>query len=265
MRGEETPRNVKALLESFLSTLFPCTCPFCSKHAIEKWEGFCAHCLEGFETINEPFCFRCGYPLASAAGGLDRPLCAACLSPEAPHPLIVRSIGVYSGNIRTAILRVKFGGQAPLARNLGRFMADHFDRFFHQDGFEAILPVPLHPKRLRERGFNQCVRLATPLAARLGVPLDIGAVERVRHTEPQSSSSEADRRKNLKDAFRVRRPERIQGRSILLLDDVYTTGATLQELGGSVLSAGARRVCGLVLARSPLPHVIGPLGASRAG
>jgi ComF family protein len=129
-------------------------------------------------------------------------------------------------------------------------MTDHYHRFYPADAFQSILPVPLHPQRLREREFNQCVLLARPLAVRLGIPLDLDAVERVRHTLPQSSSTEADRRKNLRGAFRVRRPERVKGRSILVLDDVYTTGATLEELAQSLLSDGARRVSGLTLARS---------------
>jgi len=162
-------------------------------------------------------------------------------------------MAVYSGNIREAILRVKFGGESPLARSLSLYMTDHYSRFFPPGAFDAILPVPLHPKRLREREFNQCVLLARPLAARLGLPLSLHAVARVRHTLPQSASNEADRRKNLRGAFRVQRPERIKGRSILLFDDVYTTGATLEELAKPLLSAGARRVCGLTLARSPVP------------
>jgi ComF family protein len=145
---------------------------------------------------------------------------------------------------------MKFGRQAPVARSLSLYMTDHYHRFFQADAFHSILPVPLHPKRLREREFNQSVLLARPLAKRLGIPLDLDAVERVRHTPPQSASTEADRRKNLKGVFRVRRPERIKGRSILIFDDVYTTGATIEELAWSLLRAGAWRVSGLTLARA---------------
>jgi ComF family protein len=155
--------------------------------------------------------------------------------------------------MRDAILRVKFGRQAPLARSLGLYMKDHYSRFFPAGAFHSILPVPLHPTRLREREFNQCVLLARPLAAELGIPMNLRGVERVRHTLRQSASTQADRRKNLKGAFRVRRPEHIRGRSILLFDDVYTTGATLEELARTLLSAGARKVCGFTLARSPAP------------
>ena len=149
---------------------------------------------------------------------------------------------------------MKFGGQTPVARSLGLYMADHYPRFFPAHVFQSIVPVPLHFRRLREREFNQSVLLARPVARRLGIPLELRAVERVRHTLPQSASTEADRRKNLRNAFRVRRPERVKGRSILVLDDVYTTGATLEELAKTLLSAGARRVSGFTVARSPAPN-----------
>ena len=243
---------MKHLIEEFLTTLFPRPCPLCRSVVLEKRTAFCAACLEGFETIREPICSCCGYPLTQTGTAPDGALCPACLSrdPDRPAPLTVRSIAVYSRNVREAVLRVKFSGQAPVARSLSHYMTDHYHRFYPSDAFHSILPVPLHPKRLREREFNQCVLLARPLAERLGIPLDLDAVERVRHTLPQSASTEANRRKNLRGAFRVRRPERVRGRSILLLDDVYTTGATLEELAQCLLSAGARRVSGLTLARS---------------
>ena len=249
------PDNVKHLIEELLTTLFPRPCPLCRSVVLDQREAFCPACLEGFETIREPICSCCGYPLIQTESAPDGALCAPCLlrAPDRPAPLIVRSIAVYSRNVREAVLRVKFGGQAPVARSLSHYMTDHYHRFYPADAFQSILPVPLHPNRLREREFNQCVLLARPLAVRLGIPLDLDGVERIRHTLPQSASTEADRRKNLRGAFRVRRPERVKGRSILLLDDVYTTGATLEELARTLLSAGARRVSGLTLARSPIP------------
>jgi len=141
--------------------------------------------------------------------------------------------------------------QASVARSLSFLMRDHFRRFFPLDAFDRILPVPLHPKRLRGREFNQSVMLSRPLAAHLGVPLDVNAVERVRHTLPQRFSTEGERRKNVKGAFRVRKPARIDGQSILLFDDVYTSGATLEELARCLLLAGALRVAAFTLARSP--------------
>ncbi len=250
------PAGLGRLLYGVLYTLFPPVCPFCRTALLDRAAGFCTSCLAGFVTLQRRVCSGCGCPVPDTGSVRDTYLCPSCLSegPGQPCPPSVRSVGLYAGSLREAILRVKFGGQFPLARSLGLFTEDRFRRLFPAAVFDVILPVPLHPKRLRERGFNQCVLLARPLAARLGAPMRLDAVERVRHTLPQSAAAEADRRRNLKGAFVVRRPERLTGRSILLFDDVYTTGATLQELAKAVLSAGARRVCGLVLARSPLPR-----------
>ena len=248
--------QVMNLLEDFLSTLFPRPCPLCRSVIVEKGSPFCSACLEGMETIEEPTCTCCGTALPEKTKEPEGLLCPACLTraPDGPAPLVVRSVAVYSGNIREAILRMKFGGQTPVARSLGLYMTRHYARFFPAHAFQSILPIPLHPLRLREREFNQSILLARPLARRLGISLELDAVERVRHTPPQSASTEADRRKNLRDAFRVRRPERIKERSILVVDDVYTTGATLEELAQTLLSAGAGRVSGFTLARSPAPN-----------
>ncbi len=236
-----------------MSTLFPRPCPLCRQSILDDVGTFCPACLDGFQVIEEPVCSRCGYPLAGNTQG-EGLLCPGCLSREPPLPpaYAVRSLALYTGNLRKAILRVKYNSrEASVARSLSYFIRDHFSRFFPRDAFDRILPVPLHPKRLRAREFNQCVLLSGPLASCLGIPLDLDAVERVRHTQPQRFSTQRERRKNLKGAFRVRRPARIDQQSILLFDDVYTSGATLEEMARCLLSAGASRVAALTLARSP--------------
>jgi ComF family protein len=262
-RGEESS-NVKHLVEELLVTLFPRPCPLCRAVTLDREEAFCRDCLKGFERIREPICSCCGYPLPDTGAAPDKALCAGCLSrnPNRSPALTVRSLAVYSGNVREAVLRMKFGGQAAVALSLSRFMMDHYHRVYAPEAFECILPVPLHPKRLREREFNQCILLGRPLARRLGIPLDLRGVVRIRHTLPQTAVTEGDRGKNLRGAFRVRKPERIRGKSILLLDDVYTTGATLEELARTLLSAGAGKVSGLTLARSPGPDLSWGQGGS---
>lgn len=243
---------MKNLIEEFVSALFPRVCPLCRSVVLEGGAAFCPACLAGFEAIREPVCPRCGAPLAPGGTEPQGALCAACLArgPDRSPALSVRSVAQYNGNVREAILRVKFGRQQPVARSLSLYLIEQFPRLFPAGAFDLILPVPLHPTRLREREFNQSVLLARPLAGRLRIALELDAVVRVRNTLPQSASSEADRRRNLRGAFRARRPGRIRGRSILLLDDVYTTGATLEELARTLLAAGARKVSGLTLARA---------------
>jgi ComF family protein len=116
--------------------------------------------------------------------------------------------------------------------------------------YDLIMPVPLHPSRLRWRGFNQAALLGNAVARRLGRPLDAGSLVRVRETDPQTGKNMRERRQNIRDAFAIRRPARIANRRVLLVDDVMTTGATVDECARTLLAAGARRVDVLTLARA---------------
>jgi len=148
-----------------------------------------------------------------------------------------------------AISRFKFGGVARLARPLGAMMAGYGDPEFPFSDIDLVIPVPLHPRRLRERGFNQSLLLARQVSKRRAVPLNFTALHRIRQTQPQTQLSGPERRKNVHGAFRVKTPAAVAGRKILLIDDVFTTGATIQECTESLLDAGAREVHAFTLAR----------------
>jgi ComF family protein len=163
----------------------------------------------------------------------------------------IRSAAVYITDLRRAILLLKYGHQAWMGAHLGLFLAQNFQRLFPGQSFDRIVPVPLHPRRLRERGFNQCVQLSRPLGRALGIPVDFQSVARVRHTPSQSASGFKERQRNLEGAFTVRSPTAVRGHSILVVDDVYTTGATLSALSTVLFRAGALRIGALTLARSP--------------
>ena len=145
-----------------------------------------------------------------------------------------------------------------MGAHLGLFLAQNFQRLFPGQSFDRIVPVPLHPRRLRERGFNQCVLLSRPLSRALGIPVDLGSVARVRHTPSQSASQFTERKRNLVGAFAVHFPSAVRGQSILVVDDVYTTGATLDDLAANLIRAGAKRVGALTLARSPFLTRVSP-------
>lgn len=182
----------------------------------------------------------------------------------------VRSAAVYVGEMRRAILGLKYGARIDLGASLGRYLDRQADRLFPENGFDRIVPVPLHPKRTRERGFNQCILLARPLARTRGIFLDDRSVKRIRHTHTQTGSQKVERRGNLRGAFRVQSPSCIKSKSVLVVDDVYTTGTTMESLAQALLAAGARHVSGITLARSlppsPFPRQEGhedpPVGRS---
>jgi ComF family protein len=154
--------------------------------------------------------------------------------------------------MREAIHALKFGKRPLLATPLGRLLAEAGARALPvppPDWAEGLVPVPLHPARLAERGFNQAELLATPCGARWRVPVLPRALTRARATLPQTDLDPTARRLNVRDAFRVPRPATILGRRLLLVDDVHTTGATVAAAAQALREAGAAAVGVLALAR----------------
>lgn len=238
-------------LDDILSVLLPRSCPLCRDSVLKRGQAFCPSCILSFQLFESPICSRCGVPIPckTSEPGV---LCTACLvrAKSLLPNLTVRSLGPYSGNLRDALLRLKYGRQLLLAPSLGRLLADRFRGLFPSGTFDTVLPVPLHPNRLREREFNQSLLLAKPLARTLKVPLDLHSLVRLRNTPSQSLFKGPERRKNLKGAFRIQEAEAIRGKSVLVVDDVYTTGATAEEISGLLLIAGANHVAVLTVAKS---------------
>jgi ComF family protein len=184
--------------------------------------------------------------------------CAACASsvmragPQAP---LEDAVFDYGGAVATAIARFKYAGRSDLAARFAGVMAGAADREHHR-AIELVVPVPLHPSRLVERGFDQAALLALPVARRWGIPCAPRALLRTRPTPPQASLDRAARAANVADAFRCALPEKVRGRRILLVDDVRTTGATLGACVDALDRAGAREVRTLVLASRDRPGFV---------
>ena len=157
----------------------------------------------------------------------------------------VYSFGSYEGALRKLIHLFKYGKVESLARPLSRLLIRALS-LDHK--FDAIIAMPMHWRKHWERGFNQAELLARPVAKHYGLKLSMN-FRRKRYTKPQAGLSESQRRDNLKDSFHVRRPEQIAGRRVLLVDDVFTTGATLRAAAGTLKAAGAAHVSALTLAR----------------
>lgn len=149
-----------------------------------------------------------------------------------------------------AIHLLKYGKKSPLSRPLSNLARETFFRLWGVGGIDLIVPVPLHVKRLRERGFNQALILIRKWAKQEQIIFDGLTLYRNRWTEPQTTLSRIERWKNIKGAFSLRHPGRIKGRKILLVDDVYTTGATVNECARVLMKAGAKFVDVLTLARA---------------
>jgi ComF family protein len=182
-------------------------------------------------------------------------LCGSCQQGEQEFD-IARSYGLYSGNLRKAILHLKFYGREYLGYRLGALLARAWEALPEPDS-AIVAPVPLHSSRRRQRGFNQAELLARGLVGRLrkeerfrGLQLVAGSLRRIRATLPQVGLSVSARRENVSGVFSVARPEQVRNRTVVLIDDVMTTGATLSACAAALKQAGASRVLALSLARA---------------
>lgn len=256
--------GVRSFLGEILDVLLPRVCHLCRRATPNGQDPFCKSCAESFEPFPPPFCAFCGRPVPASSPGSESLVCTTCLHcPRPPCPgSRVRCVGPYEGNLREAVLRLKYGRELFLGPALGTWMASRFRTLFPRDDFDCILPVPLHPARLRKREFNQSVLLARPLARSLRLPLELNAVLRVRDTPSQSLYQRGDRSKNLKGAFRLAKPGHIRNRSVLIVDDVFTTGATAAALAALLFDSGATGASVLCLARTvdPTWRQMGPAG-----
>ncbi|MFH1112792.1 MAG: ComF family protein [Pseudomonadota bacterium] len=154
----------------------------------------------------------------------------------------------YEGDLRKALIAFKYNGRLHLGNPLGQFLIEAFRTHYADSPFDAIVPIPLHPKRLCSRGYNQVVILGERLSRASGVPLARTLLEKKENRPPQARLSRKERAVNVRGSFRVAGQGAIKGRRILLIDDVATTGATVTEAAKTMMRSGASRVDVLVLA-----------------
>ena len=231
-----------ALFDPFLTLLYPPRCLVCK--ALGE-SGLCAACAGQIMPIASPFCATCGQTLAPDDGG-----CFDCRR-RTPAFHQARSMGAYDGVLRHAVHQFKYRDRPQMAVPLGRLLAAYArDHAPEMNGlrFDALLPVPMHPIRQRRRGYNQSERLARVLGSELSLPLLTGALLRVRPTRPQVGLTGEARRTNLHGAFAVKPPEAVIGKTLLLIDDVVTSGSSLHECALVLKAAGAKAVYALTLA-----------------
>ena len=152
--------------------------------------------------------------------------------------------------LRRVVQKFKYGRRVSLGKPLGRLLAEGCKGFLESCSADIIVPVPLHPKRLRWRGFNQSVLLARQLSRTYHIPLDPFVIYRSKETPPQTQLTEAERRKNVRGVFALNPQKAIDGKRVLLVDDVYTSGATVNECSGCLKRGGAKEVYVLTLARA---------------
>lgn len=238
---------VRQFFSALLDVLLPPVCHVC--HTFIPDAGtlhICPACYDRLPPVQSPLCPICGIPFVGK-GGDHR--CGACLTHH-PHFDTARAPFLYEGAVRDLIHRFKYGRMTHLRKPLALLMLEGFARFEAVVPSHLIVPVPLHSSRLRQRGFNQAVLLGSLLSRRLSLPLEANALVRTRPTEPQIELPALERRLNVKGAFTVTRPAAVAGKRVLLLDDVMTTGSTLDECAQVLKKAGAAEVMAITVART---------------
>ncbi|MGZ3558679.1 MAG: ComF family protein [Thermodesulfobacteriota bacterium] len=163
---------------------------------------------------------------------------------------MARALGAHEGSLQEAIHRWKYEGKTYLTPFFAQWMAEGLSRYWESDSFDLLIPVPLHPQRLRERGFNQALLLVKEISFRTGIPYGKTVLQKKRPTIPQVTLSGMERERGLRGAFHVIGGEGLFGKSVLLVDDVYTTGATANECSKVLRRGGAKRVDVLTLAHA---------------
>lgn len=231
-------RSVSMKLARLLD-LLPQACLLCGDHAGAR--SLCAACHASLPWQRGPACTVCALPLSQAGP------CGSCL--RAP-PAFDHSIAAwdYAWPLDRLIPALKYGSELILATALADGLARQLATRPADERPDALLAMPLHPQRLRERGFNQSQLLARRLARATGLPLHQDLVERIKLTPPQASLPREERRRTIRHAFRV--CGEVRGLHLAVVDDVMTTGASLDELALTLKQAGARRVDCWVLART---------------
>lgn len=245
------------LLKALVDLVFPRVCVVCLEalkispedpHGLLSWRGYgiCSSCAKDISWLVPPFCPSCALPIHSPA--VSSHVCPECT--EDPPPFCsARALVVYDQEVSPLLHKMKYGPDASLARFMGEILVSNLRKELEALETDLVVPIPLHVARLRHRGFNQAAIMGKAVARTLGVPFHLGVLDRSKATPPQVGLSRIQRRDNIKGAFFVRDPSLLKRKTILLVDDVYTTGATFREAARELLKKGAARVHVLAFAR----------------
>jgi ComF family protein len=239
------------LRDGFAAVLFPAPCRLCGE-PLERATllPLCDTCLESFLPMPEKVCEVCGLPMeALATAGGQRLLCGVCREDFFNFER-ARSYAVYDGALVRAVILLKYEQLAPLGRWFAERLAEAAARNGEYLAADVVVPVPLHRERLRQRGYNQAELIARPLARRLGLPCRSVLLVRTRPRPDKLHLTFEERWSSVRGAFAARPGSQVDNRRVLLVDDVMTTGATLDACARALRDAGAKSVVCLTVARA---------------
>ncbi len=250
------PPALQSIRDGLLGLTYPEDCRVCGG-AVESWDDgvACAECWDDpslTRILIGSVCAKCGAPVGTAVAGTEslsatvrRRLCGSC--PSVPYTA-ARACGAYAGALEASILFLKIAPH--ICPRLKAILRNTFSEHQRELRSDLVIPVPLHRLREQQRGFNQAGVIARLISQEFGLPFDDRSLMRVKPTERHRAGMDAkDRSQSVERAFEVARPRLIDGASVLLVDDVYTTGSTICAAAQSLIDAGARQVNVLTIAR----------------
>jgi ComF family protein len=245
--------QLRGMCEAFTSLVFPAPCRICARMLdTGNRVPFCHACVEALtQTLPEPLCARCGRPISSSAvtGGDAPAQCHLCRLGAYDFDF-VRSFGAYTPSMARAILMLKYSEITPLGGWFASLLARVVEHAPESFAADAVVPVPLHPSRLRERGYNQAELIARPLARILGIPYRSYLLVRTRPRPDKLRLTHRERWETVRGAYAMHQGAKVDKLRVILVDDVLTTGATLDACSRALHGAGAVRVAGLTVARA---------------
>ncbi len=231
----------KTFLGMLLDMVYPRRCPVCDKAVKPFGSLVCEACKEEFEYIGAPFCMKCGKTLKEE--GTE--YCGDCMR----HRHLFdsgRALYAYK-SLSDSIYRFKYKGRQEYAAYYAVCMRERLGGWIRQCRADALVPVPIHASKRRARGYNQAESLAREIGREMGIPVESNLIVRVRKTAPMKDLSVAERQNNLKRAFKICRND-VKLNTIIIVDDIYTTGSTIDAMSYELRGAGVKRIYFLALA-----------------
>lgn len=233
-------KMMKAVHKHLLQLLFPARCPICDGIAVPYGEKICLGCMEKLKLLTPPWCMKCGKKLKE-----EGELCEDCR--RLKHEF-VRGRALYEYKSAAAsIYRMKYGGRQEYADFFGEEMGRYLGSFIRQVKPDGIIPIPLHRKRQKLRGYNQAALLAKALGEYMGVPVYDKLLIRRKNTKPLKLQNPQERQNNLKKAFIIAEND-VKLKTILIVDDIYTTGSTMDEVARVLKQYGVETICFVTIA-----------------
>ncbi len=234
------PWELPGPLRLIRQLLFPLRCPVCDGIVVPFGEKICPGCVSKYRLLTPPYCMKCGKKLQD-----ETEFCGDC---RGKTHVFVRGRALYEyESVAASIYRFKYGGRQEYADFFGEELVFYLGNFIRETKPDALIPIPLHRRRLRQRGYNQAALLARVIGRQLELPVLENYLLRVKNTTPLKRLNPKERQNNLKKAFNIRQND-VKLKTVVVVDDIYTTGSTVDEAAGTLAAHGVENIYFVALA-----------------